>query len=109
MKKLTKNAVFEFFSASDEQQAIRNCYKYTDCGAFIEFKNDGIVIGSIVEGSDVGTQIYNLNYNKDKVEKLSSTMELIEAEASLIWAWANEINPITNMTDAESGIDCPVI
>ncbi len=105
---MNKQAVLEFFEAEDENQAKRNLYKFTDCGAFIEFEDDGIVIGSIVEGSDNGTETFHLKYGQFDKVKLNETIETIEKQASLIWAWANEVRE-NGKTDAENGLDWPLL
>jgi hypothetical protein len=38
--------------APDPEQIDRAIYKGTDCGAWVRFDEDGIMIGTIVEGSD---------------------------------------------------------
>ena len=60
--------VLKFFSAENEKQCERNLYKYTSCGAWIEFKDWGIRLGSIVEGSDEGTDVFELKYDEDYTE-----------------------------------------
>lgn len=105
---MNKAEVLDFFSAKTEEQAKRNLYKYTDCGAFIEFEKDGIVIGSIVEGSDEGTTTFKLKYKDISEDKLEDIIARIESEASLIWDWANEEDE-TGLTDAEKGFDWPLL
>ena len=105
---MNKQDVLDYFEADNEKQAQKNLYKFTDCGAFIEFEDDGIVIGSIVEGSDIDTDTFNLQYGRfDKVE-LEKTIENIEEQAKLIWDWANKAGE-DGLTDAEKGIDCPLL
>jgi hypothetical protein len=67
----------------------RNVYKYTGCGAWIEFEGDGIRVGSIVEGCDFGTIIYKLTYPFE-AGTYDRCIQAIEAEASALWDWANE-------------------
>ena len=43
-------------------QVKRNTYKYTDCGAWIDEDENGITVGSIVEGADYGTSTHVLIY-----------------------------------------------
>lgn len=84
------HAVLEFFSAENEEEAKRNCYRYTDCGAYLEFDENGIVLGSIIEGCDFGTNEYNLNYADDFTSKeIQECIDNIEIEASALWDWAN--------------------
>jgi hypothetical protein len=72
----------------DEKSArgtLRKClYKYTSCGAFIEFLDDGVVIGSIVEGVDWGTDNHTLHYPFTNTE-FWEAVESVEEEASQIW------------------------
>jgi hypothetical protein len=91
--------MLDLLAADSVEDAKRNVFKYTDCGAWIEFEPDGIRVGSIVEGCDFGTAIYPLNYpftDVDYWERIAA----IEAEASALWDWANE-------GDAEKGLDAP--
>lgn len=60
-------------------------YKFTDCGANITFKEDGVVVGSIVEGSDAETQYYTLTYPFTK-ETWHATLDKIEEEADEIFS-----------------------
>ena len=39
-------------SAAPESEIARCVYRDTDCGAWVRFDEDGILVGSIVEGSD---------------------------------------------------------
>ena len=104
---MTKADILNHFSATTEEQAKRNLYKYTDCGAFIEFEEDGIVLGSIVEGSDNGTTTFHLKYGITK-EDLEAVIEQIEQEADVIWKWVNEQGE-DGKTDAEKGFDWPLL
>lgn len=101
--------VLDFFSAENEEQCKRNVYKYTDCGAWIAFYDWGVELGSIVEGSDEGTNVYNLKY-KDKFtgKDIQKALDTIEEEADLIWKWANEVGK-DGKTAAEKGLDWPLI
>ena len=106
---MDKNDILEYFSAKTEEQAKRNLYKYTNCGAFIEFEEDGIVLGSIVEGSDEGTTTFNLKYSEGITEDyLENIIGRIENEASLIWDWANKVEP-NGLTPQENGQDWPLL
>ena len=74
--------VLKFFSAENEKQCERNLYKYTSCGAWIEFKDWGIRLGSIVEGSDEGTDVFELKYDEDFSEEtiqkaIDQTMKIV--------------------------------
>lgn len=37
---------------ADPQCIARSLYKFTNCGAFIHFDDKGVVVGTIIEGSD---------------------------------------------------------
>lgn len=118
-----QEVIAEFFSVevSDTTQAqfendvARVLYKATSCGAWIEFHDWGIRLGSIVEGADIGTATYPLHYaDKFTSKDIQDRIDAIEAEASAIWDWANEPcdkngKPRKNgsTTQAELGFDCP--
>ncbi len=93
-------------SADNVEDAKRNVYKYTDCGAWIEFELDGIRVGSIVEGCSFGTAIYPLKYPFTDAD-YDARITAIEAEADALWDWANEGPPDTGMTWADIGQDAP--
>lgn len=99
--------LLEHLCAKSIPEAKKNVYKYTDCGAWIDIGGAGILIGSIVEGSDFGTQIYTLKYPFTE-ERYSNCIEAIEKEASLVWKWANEVDE-TGETQQEQGVDFPDI
>lgn len=81
--------ILSLFSAEDTDQAKRNLYKYTNCGAWITFEDDCIQIGSIVEGCDLGTHIYQLVYPFDDA-LFARCLAAIEKEADKLWHLANE-------------------
>lgn len=83
-----KKAALRMLTADDEQQAKRNLYKATACGAWIEFDKDGVRVGSIVEGCDFGTAVYPLKYPFTEKD-FDDRMEAIEKEAEALWEWAN--------------------
>ena len=105
---MTKKEILELFSAKNEEEAKRNLYKYTECGAFLEFKKDGIVIGSIVEGSDFGTTTFDIKYKDVNEGYIENIIARIENEASQIWDWAN-VERENGKTDMENGIDFPLL
>jgi hypothetical protein len=74
--------------ATTQEQAKRHVYKYTDCGAWLEFHAWGIRVGSIVEGCDCGTAAYSLRY-PFTAEEYDARIAAIEAEASALWEEAN--------------------
>ena len=99
----TEQDVLDFFSADTRQDAERHVYKYTDCGAWLEFHDWGIQLGSIVEGCDFGTAVYPLRYADGFTHAdIQARIDAIEAEADALWKWANE-------GDAENGLDAPDI
>jgi len=105
---MTKKELLKHFSAKTEEEAKRNLYKYTECGAWIEFEKDGVALGSIVEGSESGTTTFKIKYKDITEDKLEDVLARIENEASLIWDWANKIGE-DGMTDAERGYDWPLL
>ena len=108
-----QKVVFDFFSCDEnetEAQQIAHCqkwlYKSTDCGAWIEFTEDGIIIGSIVEGCDFGTATYPLSYNGLTSKDIQDRIDAVEDEADALWKWANEADD-DGMTQMDHGVDAP--
>lgn len=106
--------VLDFFSAENESECKRRIYEYTSCGAWIEFTESGIVIGSIVEGCDFGTATYPLHYaDKFTSADIQARIDAVEKEASAIWEWSNVLRDKNGRrhqhgkSDAENGIDAP--
>jgi len=107
--------VLDFFSAENEEQCKRRIYKHTSCGAWIEFKESGIVIGSIVEGCNFGTATYPLHYsNKFASTDIQARIDAVEKEASAIWEWLNrpcdkngKWRKNGRITQADLGFDAP--
>ncbi len=107
--------VLDFFSAENEEQCKRRIYKHTSCGVWIEFKESGIVIGSIVEGCDFGTATYPLHYsNKFTSADMQARIDAVEKEASAIWEWSNrpcdrkgKWRKNGSTTQADLGCDAP--
>ena len=89
----------DHIDAETRAGAKRNVYKYTGCGAWVEFEDDGISVGSIVEGCDFGTTIYELKYPFE-AGTYDRCIEAIEAEASALWDWA-EAGDETDAPDVE--------
>lgn len=93
----------------DEEYIKSRVYKYTECGAFIEFDESGIAIGSIVEGCDNGQcDTYHIPWRNITQAAITERLEAIEAQADVIWKWANETRD-DGQTDAEAGLDFPDI
>ncbi len=86
----------------------RGVYKYTDCGAWIEFNEDGVKLGSIVEGSEHGADSIDLSW-KDIPTKFTSSLQVIEDQCDLIWQWANKPDSGDGKTDREIGLDWPLL
>lgn len=86
--------------AEIREDAKRNLYKYSDCGAWIAFAKGSIKVGSIVEGCDFGTTVYELKYPFASTH-YDRCIEAIEAEASALWDWANESDQETDAPDIE--------
>lgn len=80
--------VLDFFGAESMEAAKRHAYKYTDCGVWLNFLDDGIQLGSIVEGSDAEVTTDPLRYPFTPKE-LQDTIDYIEDEVSLLWWEAN--------------------
>ena len=103
-----EQTVLDFFSAEDREQAARHLYKSTDCGAWIEFGENRIVLGSIVEGCDFGTATYPLYYASGFTgADIQARIDAIEAEADAIWKWANEGPEDSEETWSSMGLDAP--
>lgn len=102
------NELYNYASVNrDEEKIKRAVYKFTDCGAWINFEEDGIKLGSIVEGSDHGTEEFDLNY-KDVPLMFCTVLARIEEQASAIWDWAN-VERENGKTDADNGCDWPLL
>ena len=62
----------------------RTTYKYTQCGAWCEKTEDGVSVGSIVEGVDYGTETHTLTYPFN-LDEFWEKLQLVEDEAKQIW------------------------
>jgi|TARA_R110000824_G_scaffold2419_11_gene11309 hypothetical protein len=62
----------------------RSTYKYTSCGAWVDENEQGVTLGSIVEGVDEGTEIHSLAY-PFTIEEFWAALQAVEDEASKIW------------------------
>jgi hypothetical protein len=83
-----ENDVIQYLSAETIEQAKKHLYKGTDCGAWIQFEENGIQLGSIVEGSDAEVSTDSLLYPFTS-KSLEETIAYIESEASCLWEEAN--------------------
>lgn len=64
-------------------------YKSTSCGAWARLLPNGVIFGSIVEGSEaeVNTDPLIFPFTEDALKK---TLNYIEREADILWREANE-------------------
>tara|TARA_Y100000401_G_scaffold34902_1_gene26045 strand:- start:102 stop:491 length:390 start_codon:yes stop_codon:yes gene_type:complete len=86
---MTVNNMQDFLVArkcgeEDFSQVKRSTYKYTSCGAWIAEEDQGVRVGSIVEGCDWGTETHELNYPFE-IDCFWKALELVEKEAKEIW------------------------
>jgi hypothetical protein len=58
-------------------------FKHTTCGAYLEFYS-GVVVGSIVEGVDEGTEAHRLDF-PFHIKDFWRALEKVEQEADMIW------------------------
>jgi hypothetical protein len=91
----------------DESLIKRGVYKYTDCGAWVTFNENGVKLGSIVEGSDHGADSIDLTW-KDIPTEFTNSLDMIEEQCDLIWNWANTERD-DGKTDMETGLDWPLL
>lgn len=68
----------------DFSEVERATYKYTNCGAWIAQEEQGIKVGSIVEGCDDGTEVHEVNYPFE-IADFWKALESVEKEAEEIW------------------------
>ena len=105
---MDKEQILDFLDAETEIEARSNMFRYTECGAFIEFKDDRIIIGSIVEGSPDGTEWFEFKYGKFTANEFLDAIQEIERQASIIWDWANKEDE-NGLTNADKGYDWPLL
>ena len=91
----------------DESLIKRGVYKYTDCGAWVTFNENGVKLGSIVEGSDHGADSIDLTWKEIPTE-FTNSLDMIEEQCDLIWNWANTERD-DGKTDMETGLDWPLL
>ena len=66
----------------------RDVYKYTDCGAWIDWTDESMTIGSIVEGSDAEfAMTFKFPVYLDEVDEWFEELEQLTDEA---WHEAND-------------------
>ena len=83
------NNLKEFIEArncgeKDFSEVKRSTYKYTTCGAWIAQEEQGIKVGSIVEGCDEETESHEVNYPFE-IADFWKALESVEKEAEEIW------------------------
>lgn len=84
-RQLLKQISGESTTEKKAQELISHyAYKYTNCGAWASFSKDGVKVGSIIEGCDIYTQTYLLEYPFTKKEYFEA-LDMVENEASEIW------------------------
>lgn len=59
-------------------------YKGTDCGAWLDFSDTSVKVGSIVEGTDAETNVYELQYPFTLADFWQAA-QAVEDEADEIW------------------------
>ena len=66
----------------------RDIYKYTDCGAWIKWNDEGVTVGSIVEGSCAEFSMeFVFPFTSDDYEAWINGLEYLTSEA---WHEAND-------------------
>jgi hypothetical protein len=100
-----------FLGASDDSREVKHAklgkllFDSTDCGAWIEFRDDCVRVGSIVEGCDFGTSIYPLKYPFSDVSYYAR-IAAVEHDADETFKWANDTDD-DDQTAADRGEDAP--
>ena len=74
----------------------RSTYKYTSCGAWVSEDEQGVTLGSIVEGADYDCQSITLKY-PFKIDEFWRAIQSIEDEADLIWKRENEDHEMSTL------------
>ena len=87
---MTINNIKDFCTAmyaDDEQQMKQDLYRYTNCGAWIEWDEDSVTIGSIVEGSEAEFQnTFTFPFESEEAEDWIEELEDLCEQA---WNEAN--------------------
>ena len=67
----------------------KDVYKYTECGAWIDWDSREVRVGSIVEGSDaeVGPRHLEFPFDSDDYENV---IRDVETEADMLWHMWND-------------------
>ena len=90
-------AIAKSIGCKPDQKVIeRAIYNGTICGAWVEFTETGVMVGSIVEGSCADTKTYNIEYPGDIgdedagfVSSFWKALDEVEYQASCMWEEAN--------------------
>ena len=85
---LSRQELIEEIGADSESIAKKAIYKGTDCGAWIKFEDDGITVGSIVEGSDAEITKPKLEFPFE-ARQFWDLLEEVNYEACEAWEEAN--------------------
>lgn len=72
------------FDEKTREDVHRTTYKYSVCGAWIEFNEDSVILGSIVEGVDEGVGPVVLKYPFE-LDDFWKMLESVEEESERIW------------------------
>jgi len=84
------NSIEDFAEGLCEVDALpKAIYKGTDCGAWIQWDDKGIDVGSIVEGSDVDCTPIRLDF-PTTVAAVWAALTAIDEEAAEIWEKWND-------------------
>lgn len=85
-------SVYGLPSDATEAQIAKAIYKGTDCGAWIQFTETGLAVGSIVEGSEADCTTHELKWTGEENVGawLEKALDEIEMEAEQLWQEANE-------------------
>ena len=87
---MTINSIKDYcdYVGSTVQSIKRDTYKYTDCGAWIDWDDDSISIGSIVEGSNAEfSRTFDLPCTTEEIDDWFEELERLTDEA---WHEAND-------------------
>ena len=82
------NDILAYRGAKDVNQLERDMYKYTACGAWIFCDDEGVTVGSIVEGSDAEfSNSFFYPFSSDDFDSWIDELEMLVDEA---WHEAND-------------------
>ena len=81
----------------------RNIYKYTACGAWVTEDEQGVTLGSIVEGVDEGTETHSLTY-PFTIDQFQDALQSVEDEADEIWKATHGCEDCNMVSDFHEGL-----